>query len=196
MEWSIWQVHASLKSEFDHFARCRTSWSRCSMRWGRAAWQVSMTTTSVVWSVTMPTCCTPASCWETTMTSYATPTLSLWTILSLFSSERQQIYIQVWTDRGMWKHLYNTCYIVALIHWNGAYKAPHTLKFVINTVVWVQGTPPCCKWNCVNSRIRYVLYYCPRIFRVCFVFFSVRINRKSTSGSMTWQLCIRNQVNR
>ena len=34
-----------------------------------------------------------------------------------------------------------------------------TLKFVINTVVWVQGTPLCCKWNCVNSRIHYVLYY-------------------------------------
>ena len=39
----------------------------------------------------------------------------------------------------------------------------NTLKSFINTVVWVQGTPPCCKWNCVNSRIRYVLYYRPRI---------------------------------
>ena len=29
-----------------------------------------------------------------------------------------------------------------------------------------------------------------KIIRVCFVFFSVRINRKLTSGSTTWPLCI------
>ena len=39
----------------------------------------------------------------------------------------------------------------------------YTLKSFINTGVWAQGTPPCCKWNRVNSLIRQVLYYRPRI---------------------------------
>ena len=38
-----------------------------------------------------------------------------------------------------------------------------TLKFIINTVVWVQGAPPCCKRDRVNSLISYILYYCPHI---------------------------------
>ena len=31
----------------------------------------------------------------------------------------------------------------------------NTLKFVINTVLWIKGTPPCCKRKCVNSHICY-----------------------------------------
>ena len=66
-------------------------------------------------------------------------------------------------------NLYHTAYVVKdyphevskliSIVLNIKYNA---LKFVINRVVGVQGAPPCCKQNQVDSLIQYVLCYRPR----------------------------------
>ena len=60
--------------------------------------------------------------------------------------------VSFWIQRkGLEVSAHNGIYDIDL-SWN-------TLKFIINTVVWVQGTPPCCKWNHVNSWILYPLHY-------------------------------------